>query len=105
MERKRRSQHLDIRAGTCGYLNAAKRQIDSFEYWRDRITILKQAFDDAEPRSISQLWHDDRKKVQWYTFWVAVVILAMTCIFGTIQTLCGLIQAWASIKSLSRKQV
>ena len=35
----------------------------NFEYWHDRLVILKQTFDKAEPRNIKQLWYDRRKRV------------------------------------------
>ena len=103
-EYQRRQERLDTRAGLCGHLNAAARQIDNFKYWRDRITILKQAFDDAEPRSISSLWYDDRKKIQWYIFWVTVLVFLLTMFFGMIQSVSGIVQAWSSVQSLRKMQ-
>ncbi|KAL9122716.1 MAG: hypothetical protein Q9187_000735 [Circinaria calcarea] len=55
---------LDFKACSCGHLNTAGRQIGEFKYWRDRLVILKQVFDDSEPKKIQQWWNDDRKKVQ-----------------------------------------
>lgn len=97
---KRRDSFLDPKAGSCGHLNADARQIDNFRYWRDRLVILKQAFDDTEPHTVSQWWYDDRKKVQWYTFWVAALILVLTIVFGLVQSVSGVVQAWASVRSL-----
>jgi hypothetical protein len=81
-------------------LDAAPRDINRYVYWHDRLLILQEAFDDAEPSSLSQWWFDRRKKVQWYTFWVAIVILLLTIVFGLIQSITGIVQAWASVKSL-----
>ena len=80
-------------------LYAAQWNIESYTYWRDRLMILEEAFDQSEPASISQWWYDRRRKVQWYTFWVAILVLILTIIFGLIQSITGIIQAWASIKS------
>ncbi len=91
---------VDASAGTCERLNSSDRQIDNFLYWRDRLVLLKRTFDDAEPRKISQLWFDDRKKTQWFTFWVAVLVFIMTVFFGVIQSVAGIVQAWASVQSL-----
>lgn len=66
----------------------------------DRVSILKQAFDDSEPKSISQWWYDDRKRVQWYTFWIAALVLLLTVIFGLVQSVASVVQAWASVKGL-----
>ena len=93
---------LDPKAASCGHLNNAARQIDNFQYWRDRHVILKQGFDDSEPKTIQQWWNDDRKKVQWYTFWIAALVLALNIVFGLIQSVTGIVQAWASIRSLCK---
>ena len=91
---------LDSEAGICDRLNSSERQIDKFHYWRERLVLLKRTYDDAEPRSLSQLWWDDRKKTQWFTFWVAVLVFVMTVFFGVIQSVASIVQAWASVKSL-----
>jgi hypothetical protein len=41
-----------------------------------------------------------RKRVQWYTFWVAVLVLLLTIVFGLIQSVSSVVQAWASVKAL-----
>lgn len=95
---------IDAQAGVCERLNSSERQIGNFEYWRDRLVLLKRTFDDAEPRNISQLWWDDRKKTQWFTFWVAVLVFLMTVFFGIVQSVAGIVQAWASVQSLNASQ-
>ena len=101
LRKKQKELCLDPNAGTYGPLNSAARQIENFHYWRDRLVILKQAFDESEPRSISIWWHDDRKKVQWYTFWVAALVLVLTIVFGIITSVSGVVQAWASVRAMS----
>ncbi|KAK0511994.1 hypothetical protein JMJ35_005122 [Cladonia borealis] len=99
--KKQKELGLDPKAGTYGPLNAAKRQIEHFKYWRDRLTVLKQTFDESEPKTISLWWYDDRKKVQWYTFWIAALVLLLTILFGLTQSVAGVVQAWAAVRSLS----
>ena len=100
-QQQKRRYPIDASAGICDRLNSSERQIDKFVYWRDRIVLLKRTFDDAEPRNISQLWFDDRKKTQWFTFWVAVLVFIMTVFFGVIQSVAGIVQAWAAVQSLN----
>lgn len=97
--KQQRLYRLDSRAIKCPLLRVEGRQIDKFHFWRERLVILKQVFDEAEPRTISQWWHDRRRGPQWYTFWVAVVVLVLTVFFGLAQTIEGAIQvyfAWHS---------
>ncbi|KAI1772655.1 hypothetical protein F4818DRAFT_425050 [Hypoxylon cercidicola] len=76
---------IDPRVTLCGSLRAEDRQIERFTFWRDRLIILKQAYDDATPRTISQWWHDRRNGERWYTFWVAMLVLFITTTLGVVQ--------------------
>ena len=69
---------LDPLAAQCTPLEPEERTIESFAYWRDRLTILKQSYDESEPKTMTQWWQDRRKRVQWATFWTAAVVLALT---------------------------
>jgi len=85
---------LDSSAIKCGQLNSDDRLIEKFKFWNDRLVILKQVFDDTEPSTVKQWWRDRRKRVQWYTFWVAATVLALTILFGLVQCIEGGLQAW-----------
>ncbi|OCK87675.1 uncharacterized protein K441DRAFT_593237 [Cenococcum geophilum 1.58] len=97
----RRSYNLDQKAIQCGHLKADERRIENFQFWRERLTVLKQIFDEAEPKGISQWWHDRRKRVQWYTFWIAVVLLLLTVFFGFIQIIEGALQVYKAFHPLA----
>jgi hypothetical protein len=91
--------HLDSRAIKLPLLRIEGRQIDKFHFWRERLTILKQVLDEAEPKTLSQWWYDRRRGPQWYTFWVAIFVLVMTVFFGLVQSIEGALQvylAWHS---------
>jgi hypothetical protein len=75
--------------------------MDNFDYWHDRLVILKQVFDEAEPSNIRQWWNDRRKRVQWYTFWVAALVLGLTVFFGVIQSVEGALQVYVSYSQAS----
>jgi hypothetical protein len=88
---------LDSLAMQCGQLPTKDRKIGNFKYWHDRLVILKEAFDNTEPKGVKQWWFDRRKRVQWYTFWVAVLVLILTVFFGVVQSIEGGIQAYAAL--------
>ena len=86
---------IDEKAITCPVLKKRERQIENFEFWHDRLVMLKQAFDEADPKSMRQWWADRRKPVQWLNFWIAIaLLLALTVIFGVIQSIEGGFQAY-----------
>lgn len=59
--------------------------LSDFHFWRDRLSTLYTEFC-SPPPSMTQLFNDRRNVLQWYTFWFAVAILALTIIFGVISS-------------------
>lgn len=86
--------YVDRALSTSGPLRFDDRQIEKFEYWHDRLIVLKQAFDQSRPSTLSQWWHDRRNGVQWYTFWVAILVLFLTIFFGLVQSIEGALQVY-----------
>ncbi|KAI4094400.1 MAG: hypothetical protein L6R37_007250 [Teloschistes peruensis] len=69
-----------------------------FDHWRDRLLELHEEIFQSPPVSWAQLWRDRRSPQQFWTFWIAIIILILTS-FSTVATI---IQAWASLKALDR---
>ncbi|KAH7064189.1 hypothetical protein BKA63DRAFT_427917 [Paraphoma chrysanthemicola] len=78
----------------CDPMRLEDRQIETFHFWHDRLVMLKQAFDQSRPATMSQWWFDRRNGVQWYTFWVAVLVLILTIFFGMVQSIEGALQVY-----------
>ncbi|EPE28315.1 hypothetical protein GLAREA_09435 [Glarea lozoyensis ATCC 20868] len=91
----RQNPNLDINLPSIGHLTLQHRQIAHFRYWHDRLVVLKQYFDESQPRTVKQWWYDDRKRVQW--FWVAMVLVGGTFLFGLVQCVEGGLQVWAAM--------
>ena len=92
-------RHLDPNIRT---LAAASRGVQRYNYWRQRLLTLSEAFDRSQPATIHQWWHDRRNIVQWWTFWVAFVVFVLTVFFGLLSSITGIVQAWASVKALNQ---
>jgi hypothetical protein len=88
------SQCLDKTLLKCGSLRLDDRQFEKFYYWHDRLVMLKQAFDESRPTGMKQWWFDRRNGVQWYTFWVALLVLILTIFFGFVQSIEGALQVY-----------
>ncbi|KAF1994120.1 hypothetical protein P154DRAFT_557415 [Amniculicola lignicola CBS 123094] len=85
---------IDKMVTKCGPLRLDDRQVERFKFWHDRLIILKQAFDQSRPSTLSQWWCDRRNSMQWYTFWVAIVVLCLTIFFGFVQSIEGALQVY-----------
>ena len=96
-------QSLDPSIAQCGNLRAQNRRFAQFCFWHDRLIILKQAFDESKPRELTHWWNDQRNSVQWYTFWVAILVFVMTLFFGLVQSIEGALQVYLSWKALARE--
>ncbi|KAI0437010.1 hypothetical protein F4803DRAFT_566412 [Xylaria telfairii] len=68
--------------------------IERFAYWRDRLIILKQIYDDATPETIKQWWYDRRNSERWFTIWMAVLVLMITITLGLIQCIESALQVY-----------
>lgn len=88
------TNRLDPMASHFNQLDPEERTIEAFTYWRDRLTILKQTYDESEPKNVTQWWSDRRRRVQWATFWIAALVLALTIVFGIIQSIEGALQVY-----------
>jgi len=88
------AKHLDTNACLCPHLRTGGRQIDEFYYWRERLVLLKQAFDDAEPNSWAQWWHDKRRGVHRYPLLLAAAALFLTLILSLVQVIEGGLQVY-----------
>ncbi|WQF79167.1 hypothetical protein CDEST_04181 [Colletotrichum destructivum] len=88
------TKKLDRSLASCGSLRSRDRRFEKFFFWHDRLLILKQAFDESSPRTLAQWWNDRRNIVQWYTFWVAIMVFVLTTFFGLVQSIEGGLQVW-----------
>lgn len=93
---------IDENLSRCGSLPTSQRQIERFRFWRDRLGVLKQAYDETAPSTMSQWWHDRRNGPQWFTFWVAgaALILATLALFLTVvQAVEGALQVYLAYQA------
>lgn len=81
-------------------LERASRHVQEYGYWRDNLLTIWEVFHRSQPSTVLQWWYDRRNIVQWWTFWVAFVVLTLTIVFGLISSVASIVQAWASVKSL-----
>ena len=68
-------------------------------YWRDRLRTLEETYQKAIPTTMKQWWHDRRNPTQWLTYWqvwLAIAAILFTLFFGLVQSVTGIIQAYAT---------
>ncbi|KAL6714599.1 hypothetical protein ACLMJK_008024 [Lecanora helva] len=85
---------IDKHAGDVPQDPSWARSPENYKYWGQRLIAIKEAYDASEPKDLGQWWHDRRRKVQWYTFWVAILVLILTIVFGLIQSVTGIMQVY-----------
>jgi hypothetical protein len=73
--------------------------ISHYKHWGERLAIVQQAYDTAKPRHPKQWLFDRRNRVEWATLLVAVIVFAMTLVFGAISSVTGIMQVYASFRS------
>jgi len=75
-------------------MRTADRQAKQFDFWREELLTLKEIFDSPRSSSLTNFWYDRRNKIQWYTFWIAAMVLALTIFFGLVQSIEGALQVY-----------
>jgi hypothetical protein len=91
--RQRNSGRLDPKAGDLE-LHLRCRSVGRYKFWADRLSTIENSYAQSEPGTIHQWWNDRRRKVQWYTFWVAILVLLLTIVFGLVQSVTGILQVY-----------
>ena len=71
--------------------------LHEFNHWRDHLLELYEEIYLAPADSWIQLWIDRRNPHQYYTFWIALVVLLLSI----CSLVASVIQAWASVKALN----
>jgi len=67
---------------------------NDFKFWRRELVALQKAFNAPRHKNIFQVLRDKRNIVQWYTFWIAAVVLILTIFFGVVQSVEGALQVY-----------
>jgi hypothetical protein len=76
------------------------RNLDHYNIWKERLAIAQYTYDKSKPGRLRQWWFDRRRKMEWATFWVAVVVFFLTLLFGIISSVTGILQVYASFRAL-----
>ncbi|KAF2794174.1 hypothetical protein K505DRAFT_242738 [Melanomma pulvis-pyrius CBS 109.77] len=93
---------LDRKLVECGDLKAEDRNLNHFNFWRDRIEVLKDAFEESSPtRATLKVLRDRKNGGNWLNSWAAIVAIALTLFFGLVQSIEGAIQVYQLYHSKS----
>ncbi|CAF9943768.1 MAG: hypothetical protein ALECFALPRED_001220 [Alectoria fallacina] len=92
------AKKVDYGAGDVELLHWS-RSPEKYKFWGQRLITIKMAYDASEPKNLGQWWHDRRRRVEWYTFWVAVLVVFLTIVFGLVQSITGVMQVYYAAHS------
>ena len=94
LQSKRNRSPIDPEVHKIAPMTEDWRIVEPGGYWTYRLHLLKQAYDESEPRSLAQWWRDRRNRTLWYIFWVAIPVLVFTVFFGVVQSVEGALQVY-----------
>ena len=63
-----------------------------YPYWQVRLVALAEAFDKKMPTGPIQWWYDRRDMGRWWNYWLIVLGIVLTILFGLIQSVTGILQ-------------
>lgn len=89
LEKELEGTPLGVSTVDSAFHGVVDRHLQTFDFWRDRLIVAKDVFDTSQPKGLRQLLRDDRNKVQYWTFWIAIIVFWLTLggfITGCLQT-------------------
>jgi hypothetical protein len=81
--------HVEVEAAITKH---ASHDLCNYPYWRERLLEIQKTYDASKPVGIKLVWNDRRSDSHWATFWVAILISALTLAPFVIQTVLGILQ-------------
>ncbi|KAL2125433.1 hypothetical protein VTJ04DRAFT_1798 [Mycothermus thermophilus] len=69
-----------------------ERDPEAYYYWLERLLKLSDAFEKTRPKSPMGWYYDRRDMGQWWNYWLVFLTLALTVLFGLVQSVTGLLQ-------------
>lgn len=70
-------------------------QIRSYQFYGTRLAEIQRRYDQARPHRLQQWWYDRRQRPEWAALMVALIVFALTVVFGVIQTVTGIMQLFS----------
>jgi len=61
---------------------------------------VQRVYDKTKPKRIKQWYFDRRDRVEWSTFWIAVIVFLLTLFFGIISAVTSILQVYATFKAI-----
>lgn len=68
-----------------------------FPHLRGKLSRLCDFMGDKQPRSLKDLWLDNRNSGTWLTFWAVLIFGSVSIFFATVQTVFAILQYTAEI--------
>lgn len=75
-----------------------KALLSSYPILGARLEEIQKRYDEAIPYRFRHWWYDRRKRVEWATLMVAIVVFILTIVFGIISSVTGILQVMAAYK-------
>ncbi|KAK0741533.1 hypothetical protein B0T18DRAFT_420321 [Schizothecium vesticola] len=91
------AKHGQVFHDTAPFFGPQRLNLDDFAFWKVRLVEIYEEIYLAPPDSWRQLWVDRRNPHQYYTFWIALIVLGLSL----LSCAASILQAWASIRALN----
>lgn len=75
-----------------------KRSLETYPVFGERLEQIQKRYDASTQRLPRQWWYDRRRRVEWATLVVAIVVFILTVVFGVISSVTGILQVRAAYK-------
>lgn len=70
--------------------------LSTYPIFGERLEHIQQRYNESSQKRLRQWWYDRRKRVEWATLVVAIVVFILTVVFGIISSVTGILQVYAA---------
>lgn len=102
-ETSRRIQRISEKEGVdieAAIQDHASFDLNNYPFWQERLGHVQRVYDKTKPKRIKQWYFDRRDRVEWSTFWIAVIVFLLTLFFGIISAVTSILQVYATFKAI-----
>ncbi|EXJ88148.1 hypothetical protein A1O1_05076 [Capronia coronata CBS 617.96] len=69
--------------------------LSTYPVFGERLEDIQKRYNDSTQRLLRQWYYDRRKRVEWATFVVAILVFILTVVFGLVSSVTGILQTYA----------
>ncbi|ETI25987.1 hypothetical protein G647_02764 [Cladophialophora carrionii CBS 160.54] len=91
-----RRYRADLEARIDGNEEMDRFSLGNYPVFGERLEKIQKRYNGSKYRLLRQWWYDRRRRLEWATLIIAIVVFLLTVVFGVISSVTGILQVYAA---------